>query len=82
MGRYEELILGTDSDTVSFLRLIHTRKDSGLDQGENTGDGEKWSLFRVDFEGRSHRIWRWISRGSIKNGESRLSAMLLSSFPQ
>lgn len=59
MERCEELILGTDSDTVSFVS-----KDSGMDQGENTGDSEKQSLFRVDSEGRNHRIWLWISHGA------------------
>lgn len=63
MGRCEELILGTDSDTVSFVRLIQTSKDSGLDQGENTGDGENRSLLRGDSEGRSRRSWLWISHG-------------------
>lgn len=45
MGRYEALILGTDSDTVSFVRLIHVSNDSGEDQDENTGDSEKQSPF-------------------------------------
>lgn len=43
MGRYEGLILGTNSDTVSFIRLIHVSNDSGVDQDQNTGDSEKQS---------------------------------------
>lgn len=63
MGRYEALILGTDSDTGSFVRLIHVSNDSGVDQDQNTGDSEKQSPFRVYSEGRSHRFWLWIPYG-------------------
>lgn len=64
MEQYEGLILGTDSETVCDLEDCPTSNDSGLDQGENTRDSEKWSLLRVYFLGRTHRIWLWILYGA------------------